>query len=798
MEKRKLLISCLILALLFMPLNVFAVNTPNTPTGLKATVVSSTQVSLTWDSVINATQYYVYRATQFDGDYTYIGASISAGYLDNGLSPNTQYYYKVQAINSAGASPHSAVAWVVTLSGSGNSVNTSDVSKDRLADSDRYATAAEIAKAGWDKSNFAVIASGENYPDALCASPLAAKYNAPILLTTKNTLQTETKKQLLALGVKEVFLIGGTGVVSEKVVNEIRDLDISVTRLAGDNRYETSLKVAEKLGDFNEAVIASGMNFQDVLSIAPIAAQEGIPILLTPKDSISAELKTFLNKMVQNTYVLGDVSSISNNVYNQLPSPERLTGTSWYDLNINILKFFIDKLDLSTCYVAIGTAYPDALAGSVLASKTRSPVILVSNPLSKVTEDYFKDYSSQIRKVIAFGGTGVIPDGLLTVLIPKTDFIETSNNLIRNLTATPISASQINLSWDPVNNATAYNVFKSTSFSGNYEKIATVTSTNYSDNYLSTASTYYYKVQAVFNTGTGPFSDVVVATTLTLNSALTQPNNVKATLINSNQVNLTWDTVSSALYYNVFRATAINGTYINIASVNTPYYTDTNLVSGTTYYYKIQAVNSYSASPYSNVVQVQAFLDNNILATPTNVVATPLSPSQIHVKWDNVQSATVYNVYRSNSMIGTYDLVASVTTPFHVDTNLSSNTMYFYKIQAGNSVGLGNYSEVVYARTQYSVSTLGTPTNLKALPLSSSQIFITWEAVNGASYYNIYRAISANGAFTKVSTVDTPYYTDEGLSAKTTYYYKIQAGNNTTTGSQSSIVSGTTTVDSGK
>lgn len=793
MNKRNVVIVlCLVLALLITPSSVLAASNPSAPTGLKATAVSSTQINLTWDPVAAVTQYYIYRANQPNGSYTYIGVSNSTSYINTGLTPNTLYYYRVQAINNAGASEHSSDAWAVTLSGPGGTGSASPFTGERLAGNDRYETAVEIAKAGWNTSDYAIIASGENYPDALCASPLAAKYNAPILLTTKNTLQMETKKQLLALNVKEAVIIGGTGVVSEQVASAIKDLDINVSRIAGINRYETSLRVAEKLGEFNEAIIASGMNFQDVLSVAPIAAKEGMPILLTPKDSISAELRALLNKNADDTYVLGDTTSISNNVYKLLPSPERLTGSTWYDMNINIIESFADRLDLSTCYVAIGTAYPDALAGSVLASLSESPVVLVSNPLREDTQDFFEDYANQIQEVVAFGGTGVISENLLSTITSRSRTVDNGNLLVTNVTAIPQSASQIYLAWNNVTKATAYNVYKSNSYSGNYERVTTTTSPNYSDTYLSIGTTYYYKIQAVFNTETGPFSDIVFATTFTVNSALTQPNNVKATLMNANQVNLNWDTVSSALYYNVLRATSPNGAYTSVASVYAPYYSDTNLTSGITYYYKVQAVGNSSTSPYSNVVQAQTLLDNSVLASPANAAATTLSPSQIHVKWDSVSNATFYNVFRSTSLEGTYDLAASVAMPFHIDINLSPSTMYFYKIQPGNTVGVGNYSDVVYATTQYSISSLGIPSNIKATPLNTSQIFLSWDAVTSATYYDIYRSTSSNGTFSKVGTINAPYYTDQNLSAKTTYYYRIQAGNNSTTGAQSSIVYGIT------
>jgi len=96
---------------------------------------------------------------------------------------------------------------------------------DRLAGNSRYDTAGEIAKYGWSKtSDYAVIANGEDFPDALCSAPLAKKYQAPILLTEKNNLSSQVKGQLQRLKTKHVFVIGGSGVVSSNIDRELQTI----------------------------------------------------------------------------------------------------------------------------------------------------------------------------------------------------------------------------------------------------------------------------------------------------------------------------------------------------------------------------------------------------------------------------------------------------------------------------------------------------------------------------------------------------------------------------------------------
>jgi len=785
----KKLVAIIMIILLITPITALAIGNLPIPTGLNAQPINSSEIQLTWNRVNSANEYYIYRATQLNGPYTFVDSSKSTSYTDKALSPQTLYYYKVQAISGNAVSDHTASVYAVTFAT--DFINNEEIRVSRLSGKDRYQTAAEIAKAGWNNSYYAVLASGENFPDALCAAPLAGKYNAPILLTAKNNLPAETREQLLNLNVKKVFIVGGNGVVSDNVLQIIKNLGIDVIRLAGSNRYDTSVAVAKELGDFNEAFIASGLNFQDVLSAAPIAAKKGIPILLTPKDSMSKELETLLSKNINKIYILGDSGVISDKVFSQLRNSYRITGTNWYDMNINIINNFAEFMNFDNCYIATGNVYPDALAGSVYASLSAAPVILVQDLLDKSTQEFFEKNSFKIMNIVAFGGTGVVSDSLLDKV---KGFINSKNNnlIITNLTATPQNASQIRLNWSNVTDATAYHIFRSMSYNGAYTRIATVTVPYYVDYNLVTGGTYYYKVQAAQNAVLGEYSNIVYATTYTASSDLAQPNNVNATVVNPNQVNLTWNSVSNALYYNVYRATSADGQYAIIASVSTPYYADTGLTTGISYYYKIQALNNNVVSPYSSVVQVYLSNTGTVLSAPINVRATPLNSTQVYLDWNSVNNATYYNVYRSTSINGPDSLIASVTSNFYLDNSLTPGTTYFYKIQAGNTQGVGAYSNVVLATLTNNISNLVAPTNVKANTLSTTQIYLTWDIVPNATYYTVYRSTSSTGDFSIIGAVSTPYFTDSNCSSKTTYYYKIQAGNNTATGPASIVIAGTT------
>ncbi|WP_141694316.1 cell wall-binding repeat-containing protein, partial [Desulfosporosinus sp. BG] len=165
----------------------------------------------------------------------------------------------------------------------------------RLAGADRYATAQAIAQHGWTQADYAILAYGGNFPDALSAVVLAKKYNAPILLTSGSSMQDITKQTLIALQVKSVFIIGGTVVIPTSIETELRAMGIAPTRIAGQDRYETSVNIAKQTTPPTELIVATGEDYPDALSIAPIAAIKQIPIVLVPKSYLPDSVKTYLS-----------------------------------------------------------------------------------------------------------------------------------------------------------------------------------------------------------------------------------------------------------------------------------------------------------------------------------------------------------------------------------------------------------------------------------------------------------------------------------------------------------------------
>ncbi|WP_186430447.1 cell wall-binding repeat-containing protein [Clostridium sp. BSD9I1] len=290
---------------------------------------------------------------------------------------------------------------------------------NRFSGADRYVTSGVIALSGWTQSSYAVLASGENFPDAISAAPLAKKYDAPILLSKTNSIPEETLDAIQKLKVKNIIIIGGTGSISSKVEKQLTTSGLAVTRIFGQDRYETCIKIAEQLGDTDEIAVVTGENFPDALSISPIAIKKNMPIILVNHNKIPSVVKNYINShKLTTTYVIGSGTSLDNEVLKGLSNTELITGSDKYEINFNIIDKFKSDLDLSATYVASGENFPDALSGSILAGKDSNPLLLVGKDSSS-QKDYFNSNAANISNINILGGTGVISDEIINKLIGK-------------------------------------------------------------------------------------------------------------------------------------------------------------------------------------------------------------------------------------------------------------------------------------------------------------------------------------------------------------------------------------------
>lgn len=310
---------------------------------------------------------------------------------------------------------------VVVEDGAGNKVtkeltierSENELRADRISGVDRYETSVKLSKEGWDSSEVVVLARGDHYADALAGVPLAKKYDAPLLLSRTKALPGTTYDEIKRLGAEKVYILGGTGAISDAVVKELRADGIDVERLSGADRYETAAKIAGKFDTAKSAVVVNGQNFPDALSVASYAGSEGMPILLSREDAVPFATKAALTKLgTENTLVIGGTGAISKKAFNQLPTPLRIKGADRYETSLEVAKYFGSTSD--TIYVATGTGFADAMSGGALAAKQNTGVYLVGKSVSDDLASYLEESGVEFAKVI--GGSYAVSDKVVEEL----------------------------------------------------------------------------------------------------------------------------------------------------------------------------------------------------------------------------------------------------------------------------------------------------------------------------------------------------------------------------------------------
>ena len=228
-----------------------------------------------------------------------------------------------------------------------------------------------------------------------------------------------------------------------------------------------------------------------------------------------------------------------------------------------------------------------------------------------------------------------------------------------------------------------------------------------------------------------------------------------------------WSAVDGANRYYVYRSTTKDGTYTLLGTTTNLNYTDSKANAGYIYYYKVKAVNANSIkSNYSATVAATCHCARPVVK-PDYLIST----GKPYIKWTAVSGASKYYVYRSGSSNGTYKYVGTTTATNYTDNKANAGYTYYYKVKAVSKVssGANSYYSVVIGATCHCARPSVKITTVNGSPR------LTWNAVTGAAKYEVYRATSKNGSYTKMFTTSNLSYTNTSAKAGTTYYYKVKA-----------------------
>lgn len=269
--------------------------------------------------------------------------------------------------------------------------------------------------------------------------------------------------------------------------------------------------------------------------------------------------------------------------------------------------------------------------------------------------------------------------------IAKAATTTTTVSVPKALKAVSAGYDSITLSWEKASGIDGYRIYQSSSLTGTYKSIATTKYSKYTISKLTSGKTYYYKVKAYKDTKTTRIYSKYSSAAST-KPIPASPSNPKVVSTGYNSTRLTWNKVSGATGYQVYRATSSKGSYSLIKT--TPYisYNNNGLTAGRTYYYKIRAYKMVGKTKvyggFSTIINAKP-----IPAVPSAFKSTGKSNSSITLSWAKVSGASGYQISRATSKTGKFTSVKTTTSNSFTNTGLVGGTTYYYKIRSYKTIG---------------------------------------------------------------------------------------------------------------
>ena len=286
--------------------------------------------------------------------------------------------------------------------------------KNILAGEDRFETAITISNS-WKKSQEAILVNSTATSDLLCATVLSSQIDCPILLTDKNKINESTINEIKRLNVNKLYLIGGADVINESIEKELNRDSIKTERISGENRYETSINVANKINKLKKldtVILVNGeYSVADAVSISPVAGNKNIPVIICKDKEAQIQIEWMESNNIKNSYIIGgeDVihETIENGLKNNNINTKRIYGKDRYETNAKVIENFYKESTINKIFYCKGKDLNkkdeiiDGMLVASLASKEKAPIILLGENLSKEQKDIIK--KKDIKNLIQVG-----------------------------------------------------------------------------------------------------------------------------------------------------------------------------------------------------------------------------------------------------------------------------------------------------------------------------------------------------------------------------------------------------------
>jgi endoglucanase len=835
---------------------------PAAPSGLTATAASASQVNLSWTaSTTSGVTYTVFFGTSAGSIGTVLTSGVAGtSYAATGLNASTAYYFTVEAVSSSGNSALSNTAsattqalpttpapgtpsayavsssqinlsWLVNASGQTFTVysGTSAAAVTNLVATGVQGTGYSVMGLSPNTTYYFTIVgytatatsapSGVGSATTLAPPPPAAPSGLTASAVSPSQINLTWAASSTAGVTYSVYSGATAGTATTLIASGIAGTSFASTGLAANTTYFYSVTAVLS----GTGSTASNAASATTLAPVPPAAPSGLTATAVSTSQINLSWTASSSTGV--TYTVYSGSSVV---------ASGLSGTS----------YSVTGLAASTAYsytvVAVsstGTSTASNVASATTLTPTppSAPTSLVATAVSssQINLSWGASASSGVKYTV-YSGSAVVASSLIstsypvtgltastaysyTVVAVSTNGTSTPSNVASattlaatvaapvapfGLAASPGSASQVNLNWQPsTTSGVTYNVYIGTTSGATTTLAASgVPQQNYSVTGLLDGTAYYFTVKAVSSGGAlSAASNQATATTQTLPSI--PPTGLTATAVSATQIGLTWTAVPNtgatyAVYYgtssgaeNTMLATGVSGTS----------YQATGLSASTTYYFTVRAISGGGTSSPSQQASATTLSSGGGISpvipptttaptAPSGLVAVAASSTQINLTWTASTTAGVtYTVF-----IGSSPIASGLAGTSYAATGLTASTAYTFTVAAVNSAGTAASSPVTASTS--AAPAPSAPTGLTATATSASQINLSWTASSTSGVtYTVLSGMSAGSEGTVVASgLSGTSYSASGLTASTAYYFVVKAVSGTALSTASNEASATT------
>ncbi|MBN2573846.1 MAG: hypothetical protein JXP73_04710 [Deltaproteobacteria bacterium] len=718
---------------------------PAAPTTVSATP-GELQATITWGAVSGATSYNIKRGTTAGGPYTTIATAVLASpFVDTGLDSTKTYYYVVSAVNTIASCESAASSAEVSAKPTGICVPPSAPTVTATPGNGQVtlnwgaiagATAYAIDRSETSGTGYASLAQveapGTTYVDQAVTFGKTYFYR----VTTKADCDSDPSAEVSAAPLCTPAAAAPTGLAAT-TPNTGGVVVLTWNAVSGAKTTDRYYVMRKLSSDATYARI-----------------DEVVPPTTTYSDTTAVNGTAYDYAV---TYFNGTCTSANSNV---------LTATAACVMDKPVLTATAGDRKIYLSW----TAPPNgSLTGYRVSRKTTGGYTVIADLTGAGTTTY-SDSSVTVGTAYTYFVTALGNCNADSDAETATPFC-TPPSVPGVPTATP-GDTKVTLSWEASTPAPAsYTVQRKTGAGGTYATIATPTTNSHSDDTppLTNGTTYYYRISASNGTCSSDYNTEVAAIpqpTCDQNP----PTNVAANPSGSVQITITWTAASpEPTTYNISRSTTLDGTYASVGETTdgtAVSYTDddTSLTPDTTYYYRVSAIGSCSATSGA----VSATTACSVPQVPGPIASN--SNGTITVTWTAITGATGYDVYRSGSLVS-----GNQNDAYYTDTNVANGTQYSYTVAAANANHQCVSAQSTATTARSCVVPATPPTGLAAMRSGNRQVSLAWTNPPNGSVIKVRRSTTSGSGYQDVATVSGQSWVDDAATNTSPFYYVATA-----------------------